>query len=458
MLAAVLASAISYDLWRTPVQVFDALGEVLDAQASQSVSESFVGSLSTAAYLRPLRIAQIKAIFDAAHGHYQLAYRGFHVLLVFALMMLFTRALHVESSLDLAAAVFALTVLTGLHTFVGFVREAFPINHFLEIAVFCLAVLNLARSGGGWWIDLAAAVLFACAALTLESGLLVWVVAVSAWICGLRGVSLRGVALMTALVAGYFFLRFDYLATGTPGLTERSANFLFERLEPDELVRRFAARPYVFYAYNVAASLGSVLFAEPRDGMLAATRAWRHGEIPPRVYLTVLSSVGTTALIVWAAVVRWRGRTFGPPERIAVCGAAVLLASAVLSFAYTKDEIMAVAGAFYAFAAYAAIRVPLEWSGGARRPAAVLVASLFLFAMASAWAVRSIGVHHLLSLQAWRVRNDWAEVPLRYRREHRWPTDARAVALIEQLRREALASPVRNPQLIDEGYNRWFGD
>ena len=47
---------------------------------------------------------------------------------------------------------FALTVLTGLHTFLGFLREAFPINHFLEIAVLALVALNLTLSRGGWWV------------------------------------------------------------------------------------------------------------------------------------------------------------------------------------------------------------------------------------------------------------------------------------------------------------------
>ena len=40
--------------------------------------------VGTTSYLRPLRIAQIKAVFDLAHGEYTLAFRGFHALLVMA--------------------------------------------------------------------------------------------------------------------------------------------------------------------------------------------------------------------------------------------------------------------------------------------------------------------------------------------------------------------------------------
>src|SRR5262249_1060107 len=165
----------------------------LAAQASASVAASFNDALGTTAYLRPLRIAQIKALFDLAQGHYWLAYRGFHALLIVLLGMLFVRALPLETNVDAAAAIVALTVLIGLPTVLGFLRQAFPVNHFLEIAVFTLVALNLSLSRGGWWVDVLAGITFVCAALTLESGVLVWVVIAAAWLCGFRGVSTRGV-------------------------------------------------------------------------------------------------------------------------------------------------------------------------------------------------------------------------------------------------------------------------
>ena len=223
-LASLFALAIAADLLWMPIQVGDSLGEILDASRSPSIWASFTGSLGTDEYLRPLRIAQIKALFDIAPAqHYWVAYRGFHVVLLVAGVMLFTRALRVSTHTDFAAAAFSLLVLTGLHTFRGTVQEAFPINHFLEMAVACLIALNLAQSRGGLWTDLAAAVTFAVAALTLESGLLVWVVAVTAWSVGWRGISRRGLALMTVLLGAYFYLRFVHLATGVPALTQRSS-------------------------------------------------------------------------------------------------------------------------------------------------------------------------------------------------------------------------------------------
>jgi len=65
-MAALLAATMAYDVWRVPVQVYDSLIEILDAQRSPSVAASFRGSLDGAAYLRPARIAQIKAIYDVS--------------------------------------------------------------------------------------------------------------------------------------------------------------------------------------------------------------------------------------------------------------------------------------------------------------------------------------------------------------------------------------------------------
>lgn len=461
VLAGVLASAIAFDLWRMPVQPSDALTEILDAQASPSVATSFRNAVGTTSYLRPLRIAQIKALFDLSQGHYRLVYRGFHALLIVALIWLFVRALPIESPLDAAAAAVALTVLTGLHTFLGFLREAFPINHFLEIAVLVLIALNLTLSRGGWLVDLLAGIIFAFAALTLESGVLIWVVIATAWVVGLRGVSARGLALVTALLAGYFVLRFWYLDTGLPSLTERTSGYFLERLEPSELQQRFGDRAFVFYAYNVVASILSVLFSEPRDGLFVAARAWRGGDVHPHAYLTVLSSLAMTIVMACTAFAwlrtAWRkGSPLGRSGRLAIVAVVVLVANAALSFSYTKDDIIAVAGVFYAIAAFAAVRAVLEYGlGGFVRGAVVATAML---ALGSAWAMRSSGVHHVMNEHAFRTRNDWAELPIKWQKEGRWPSDAAPRALIENLRDAALDADVPNPQMVPEWRSQWYGD
>src|SRR5688572_23967456 len=276
VLAFVTALPIADDLLRMPVQVYDALGEILDASRARGLADTFWAATYNAAYLRPFRIVQITALFDAPQGRYWLAYRGFHAALLLVVVWLFTRALDVRSRADLLPAAFGLTVLTGIHTFRTMIQEAFPINHFLEIAAFVLVAVNLCQARPRLWRDVAALVTFCAAALTLESGLLVWVTAVAAWLAGWRGVSARALVVMTVLVAGYFGLRMTL--TGLPTLVERSSGYFFERLEPAEILARFGDDPWRFRIYNVMASVLSVPFAEPQGGVFGFTHALSRGD------------------------------------------------------------------------------------------------------------------------------------------------------------------------------------
>lgn len=457
-MALIFAGGLAYDLLRMPVQLYDSLELILAAQQSPSIWATFRGSMGSDGYLRPFHPAQIKALFDLADGHYWLAFRGFHALLLAAGILLFVRALRVRTRSDVCAAAFALAVLTGMHTFGGFVQEAYPINHYLEAAVCCLIALNLAQSTPRHLVDVAAALTFTAAALTLESGLLVWVVAVAARMSGMRGISGRGLAALTVLLAGYLYLRFASLSVGLPGLDERSSGYLFERLDPAELNSLFGDRVWWFYAYNVVTSLLSVILSEPQGGVFVAVRAWTEGDVPPRVVLAVVSSVVTTAAIAWAMLdVARRPASRGTSSGLLFVFAAVLAANSLLSFPYTKDAIVSVAGVFYALAAYAAVAHLLE-RGPAAGWAGTIVLAALLIAAAPAWAVRSLGVHHVLRTQAFKHRNDWAHMPATWRRDGLWPADVRQQQLILELKDHALDTRPPNPAFAPRWMNRVWGD
>ena len=104
---------------------------------------SCCGVTSGLGYFRPLRAAQIQALFELSHGRYFLAFKGFHVAVVATVFALFVLVLDVSALMRVAALVFALTVLTGLHTFRGTVWEAYPVNHSLEVVAFCLLATSL---------------------------------------------------------------------------------------------------------------------------------------------------------------------------------------------------------------------------------------------------------------------------------------------------------------------------
>jgi len=473
LIAAIVAASFAHDLMRKPIQVSDSLQELLDVQQSPSLWATFVAHSPRGPFLRPLKQVQTKVLFDMAAGHYWLVFRGFHALLIAAALFLFTRALRVRTWPDAAAAVFALTVFTGLLTFRGLVREAFPINLYLESVLGCLLVLNLAQSRGSVWTDLAAAVTFVIASLTVESGVLVWVVVVAAWVCGMRGVTWRGVSAVTLLLVSYLAARFA-LSIATPGLdVGRDSGFGTRMLESAELARRFGADPTWFYLYNVGTSILSVLFSDPDRGVFHTVRTWLQGEFPARLYLPVVTSAITTALIVCVAVARWRGRapmmSASNTQLLKIFGA-MLIANAIVSYAYTKHEIVSIAGAFYAFAAYVAARQVIEIGGrmdassgpeasGDHASALGRAAlCLLLGALACAWAFRSAGVHHMLQTQAFRERVEWARLDPERIAERGYPSDARARALTAQLRREALDLRIANTNEVPAWADDWWGE
>jgi len=459
MATAIVATTVCYGVFRIPVQVTDSLIPILDAQRERSVISAFTSGATNAGYFRPLRAAQIQALFEISNGHYFAAFKGFQAATVLVTFALFLLVLQADSRERVAALLFALTVLTGLHTFRGTVWEAYPVNHSLEVVAFCLLALVLARSRGGWWTDVAAALTFVAATFTVESGLLVWVVVVAAWLTGARGISRRGVVIVTALLAAYLVMRFGYLRTGVPALSERSSGFGLQQLGPGELQRRFGAWPYGFYAYNVISSILTVLFSEPRAGIWTIPAELVRGRIAAGTVINVVSSAVTTAVIAWYVAARrhaWCRYEFDRDDQLVLVALAVVVANAVISYGYTKDEIMGPAGAFYALAAFVAMTfivrgANLPGSGGA---AAVLTLAVFI--AASGWVVRTAGLHYQMHLMAFYDRNEWVYVDEWLANQKSTPTTMEGKALVQQLREEALEHTTINPYLLSPRLDQWF--
>src|SRR5687768_17338371 len=132
---AVMALGVAHDLLHMPLQVSDSFTLLLDAVQSPSVWRDFRVHLSDPNYFRPVYYATIKAIADLSFENYVLGYRLYHALLIIAFLLLLARALHVRDRIDVAVAPLTLTVFVGIHTFLGTVRETWPISHFLQVAV-----------------------------------------------------------------------------------------------------------------------------------------------------------------------------------------------------------------------------------------------------------------------------------------------------------------------------------
>ena len=458
--AIVLALGIGHDLLHMPLQIGDSLAPLLDAVRAPSPWSEFRAHLREDGYFRPMRFAIIKSVSDLANGQYFLAYRLFHAFLVVAFLVLFVRALDVRDRLTLAVVPLALTVFVGIHTFLGTVKEIYPTNHFLQIAVLALLALNLAQSRGGLVIDALLFVTFTVAALTLESGLLVWVVVIAAWMSGMPGVSRRSVVGVTALLGGYALLRFGIFSTGLPTVEERSTGFLLEALDPPQIRERFGDNLLPLYAYNMASSISSVLFSEPRSGVWVFVRAIRGDQVAPRHFIQIGASLFATGLLIAYVVARIRSGIRRPvtlADRHVVIFALVLAANAAMSYVYTKDEIMSTAGAFYALpVAGAAVYFLRRWPERTRAWPATAVLCVVCLAGSAAWATRAAGVHHVLRSQAFVQRNDWTRLDREWHRDGNWERYRDQEALIRELRREAISTPVVNPRFEPRWMERVF--
>lgn len=408
--AGLLACATGYFLFGLPIQLSDSFANLLAIQ-SGSVLDTFAAQLNGNAYLRPMLQTQLKVVFELSQGHYFAWFRTLQVLQVLAALLLVVRLVQPRRLADAAIIPCGLAIVLGLHTFAGAIREAFPINTFLTLVVCCLLAANLARSRGGWLVDVAGIVLLAFSLLTLETGILVWVIFAAAYASGDRGMSFRGVLLATAVVAGYVAFRTLYLHIGAPGLDERSTGFGFRVLEPSEVSARFAANPAPLFLYNYASALLTVLFAEPRGGVWRfAAGAWNNTLSPWEVINVVTSSL-TTAVIVWYVARRaraWTRWNIDPDDRLVLLFLVVLLANALLCVVYVKDVIMSPAGVFYALAASVAMRELLFRSRSRSLRLVRALTVILLAVISTGWGWKLLGIHYNLRATAAQTRSDWA--------------------------------------------------
>jgi len=453
----VIALAVGYFVVRIPVQLTDCLANLFQVQ-----EQSWLQSVSAgvgAGYMRPMLWTQIKAMYEVADGRYTELFRGIHLVQVLACGLLFVGALRIRDAAGAVAVPFGTALLFGLHTFDGTIREAFPVNSYLSVVIACLAAVNLSFGSHARWRDVLAVAVFVVMLLTVESGVLVWICLVAAWITGARGVSRRALIVCTAILGAYLLSRFLFFRVGTPDLLERPSGFGFQTLEAQQLKARFGSNPLPFYAYNVLAQISTVLFSEPRTGVWVFVRNLMRDEVRIGQWISVVTSAITTLIIaryVIAHAGRWLRREFDDSDRIVLVFAAVLFANAAVSFPYTKDVIVSPAGALYALAAAVALR-DLAARLATARAAIVVCASLLVGVAACGAAVRVIGMCYAMRDASFVTRNEWTEVDAwaaRNRIETSSPARAALVARLrdDALRHRAPAPAFANPRLSEYFY------
>ncbi|MBM3819287.1 MAG: hypothetical protein FJW14_09780 [Acidimicrobiia bacterium] len=457
---ALLALGLAYFLIRMPYQVSDDLEHILVMQF-QSYRGLVEDSLTGDGSLRPLQWVQQKVLFQLAPaGAYWDTFKAFHALQLLVVVALFVRLLRIRAATDLIALPLALAALVGMHTFNITMREAYPVNHFMTILVCCLAVANLAMSRPAWWRDVAAVAILAYALLTLETGLLVWVCMVAAYLARWRGLSWKALAAATCVLAAYLVVRFVVLDVGTRGLAAMSSGYGFSVRGTGDLEELFGDAPWTFYLYNIVSSVLTVLLSEPRAGVFQFTSFVVRGDVPPWSIVNVAVSAIGTAVIAVHIVRRiralWRGEGLDESDGLLLIFVAVLGSNAVISYPYTKDVIVSPAGMFYAAALFTAVRSLV--ASPQVRPLAAVALLVPLLVLSAGWTLRAGGLVATMRDTAFVNRGDWAVAEDYLERNRpRWrDRHPDAEQLFVALQDDVIRTPV--PQLYEtpRWTRRWF--
>jgi hypothetical protein len=454
--AGLASATLGYFLLGIPVQVTDSFLNIVALDGS--FLQLMRGAFAEVGYLRPGLWASLKVVHDLSGGDYFTWFRWTQVLQVAAVLVLFVRLIQPRTAAQAAVVPLAVAVLIGGHAFSWTVLEAFPINTFLTILVYTAAAANLAFAERRWWTDLLAILLCVAAALTVESGLLLWVIFVGGYALGLRGVSGRAVIVLIGLLGAYLVLRFVWLDAGLPDLTQREAGYGFRRYGGGELQQMFGGREATFYVYNVVASFLNVLVGEPRDGVWQLVRAFVQDE-PKRVLLMEtaagLLATGVIGRYAWRRRDAWLSRRFGRGDQLVLLFGLVLVANAAICYAYTKDVIMSPAGFFFAAAVFVACSDLIGSASVARARIAVSAASLVLLALSGLWGIRAVGVHVALHRTAQEVRDQWAYVDEFLAARGFQTLTPRQLAVKEQLQDDAVRRHPSTPMLRNEWMRRF---
>ncbi len=458
-LALVITAALVQSLYRVPVQVSDSVDAIVAGQQAESswmlLKET---SRSSATTLRPMRYLQARWLATLAERTrlpYHAVFRGTHGLLACLLIGLFCWAARVTHWRDVPAFAFGLMVFTGLHTFAAMLREAFPVNHFAAVAAAALMIVAMAVGAPRAWKQLVMLGALVWALLLVELGVLVWLAVVACALVRLPGVRPRTAMVATLVLVVYVAAR-PALGIGSPGIGAHNSGFGATYLSGADLEARFGAHPLPFLAYNVAGGALSVLASEPRFGVYQLATARTPLALSPVVAINITSSVVTTALILWYAFASLRRprESWSTDQRLLIVAGVMLAGGAGLCLTYMKDEILSVSGAFYALAAFVAMRGLLDRTARSTLPVLIALAVVFT-ATSSLWAFRAVGVHFELRRVAFITRNDWTrELPADDR--SRWPSEPAEVALRQRLKGEALDVRVASPYFLPRWGERYW--
>jgi len=304
------------------------------------------------------------------------------------------------------AACIALACVAGLHTS-RILFMFIPLNAHSFGVVLLLGGILMALSPQSRVREWAFLPLTLTALLTLESGALLVAVILVLWKMNAPGASGRAVAATVIGTIVYVAVRFGLGAQeATSVYTETGLGF--SDVSGPQLGEIFGHAPWLLWIYNVVASALTIAASEPRAGRFLFIEAILHGHVPLWMYVHVLSSVLTTAVIAYAFQTSLIAP--GRDRLIAAAGMTLVVVGSALGFLYTRDRIGVSAGVGYAMLVYVAVAAVLKG-----RPAAfanaggrgLRLAQACVAVIAAGWLIRTGELYFQLRDAGWENYLEW---------------------------------------------------
>jgi hypothetical protein len=438
--AGLLLVALAVPLLQVPLPFTD-LAENLTRAEDDTWAVTFNRAFRPGVEFRPLLLIWIKLGFEL-FGVNAWAYQLMVVLqyaAALALLIWLLRPVGVRRGIGAALAI---TCLVGLHSS----RAMFivvPVNAPSMGVIVLLLAAVLAINAPTPRYDWLFLPLTACALLLLESGIVLAPLLVVLRLMNAPGVSWRGATLAAAATVGYVAVR--QMGAGGLPLVYTETGFGLGTPSIQELATRFEDAVWMFWLYNSAATLFTVLFSEPRGGTFVFVRSLLEGGAPTWMWLHVLSSTLTTAAIVVALKV---ARPTPRDKLLIAVGVVLLLGGSALGFMYTRDRIALTAGLGYVVLVFVAFshfldRVP------AAAPGVRVALTAAVLSLAALWTGRAIETSFQLRDAAWDFHMEWKA------RFGDQPAGSPG-SVAEQLRAATLTRPPADPRADPAWTFRYF--
>ena len=345
------------------------------------------------------------------------------------------------------AAAFALVCLTGLHSS-RIVVNFNPLNAHSAVLLIVLlsaawAMTPTARSRQYVFFLVALG-----ATLLLESGLMLIPVLAALWLIRAPGITTRGVLAALLGIAVYAAIHLG-LGARIEAVAYTHSGLGFSAATPERLDATFGRWLWLFWAYNVLATIFTVAFSEPREGTYEFVSSLLHGSVPAWMWLHVVSSVATTVVMVAAFP---RRQLDARDRAVTAVGIALILGGSALGFLYTRDRIALPVGVGYSMLLYVALSSWLEKIPGPSVRRVGIVATTAAIAMM--WLVRDAELYWFLRDLAWEHHREWT---VRYEsiRDNRPVTDLMLVLqalALEQMPVDPTTGPAWSNRLLERKF------